>query len=76
VSVIDQTRINLTANNFVRADGIPLFKMFLREGVAVVQFYDGDRLRAQCRGDIYVEMPLSEFVARLQVLLDNGDKPP
>ncbi|MCJ7533192.1 MAG: hypothetical protein MUO64_19495 [Anaerolineales bacterium] len=47
--------------SLVRVDGIILCKRVERCGVVYLQFKDGDRLRSQCRGTAFVEVPLEAF---------------
>jgi hypothetical protein len=47
--------------HIVRVDGIILCKRVTRAGKVVLQFKDGDRMRSQCRGTAFVEVPLDAF---------------
>jgi hypothetical protein len=47
--------------SLVRVDGVILCKRVVRCGQVVLQFKDGDRMRSQCRGTAFIEVPLESF---------------
>ena len=51
--------------SLVRVDNITVCKLVIRCGVPCLQFKDKDRLRSQCRGTEFIEIPLSAFRAAI-----------
>lgn len=52
-------------------DGTPLFQLITVEGqnsLLNIRFFDGNRPRSAYRGACYLEMPLGEFLEKLQSL--------
>lgn len=52
-------------------DGAPLFQLITVEGqnsLLDIRFYDGNKPRSTYRGACYLEMPLAEFIEKLQAL--------
>jgi hypothetical protein len=47
--------------SIVRVDGVILCKRVVRCGAIYLQFKDGDRLRSNCRGTQFIEVPLDAF---------------
>jgi hypothetical protein len=58
-------KIVVADDGLARLDGIPMFRVIERAGVIILQFQDRDRLRAQCRGSKFVEIPLGDIMAAL-----------
>jgi hypothetical protein len=52
--------------SLIRVDNIIVCKRVSRAGQVLLQFKDGDRLRSQCRGTQFVEVPLEAFHKALQ----------
>lgn len=52
-------------DGLVRVDGIIAFRVVTRQGKPCLQFCDQDRLRSQCRGTRYVEIPLDALSKKL-----------
>jgi hypothetical protein len=53
-------------DGLVRVDGITVFRKVERDGVMFIQFCDRDRMRAQCRGSKYVEIPLDVLIGKIK----------
>ena len=51
-------QIQVADDGLVRVDGVPMFRRIERDGVVYLEFFDRDRLRAQCRGTRLVEVSL------------------
>lgn len=67
MNIIDESGKGLRIiKEFLRVDGIPVFKIIEKDGIKYAQFCDKDRLRANCRGAQFVEVPLDVFVLFLQ----------
>jgi hypothetical protein len=61
--------------SIVRVDGVILCKRIIRSGVTYLQFKDGDRLRSNCRGTQFIEVPLDAFEkVLLAALVDEVNK--
>ena len=52
-------------DGLVRVDGITVFRKVERDGIIFIQFCDRDRMRAQCRGSKYVEIPLDVLIGKI-----------
>ena len=65
---IDRTgkKITITADGLVKLDGVIIFRTVEREGAFCLQFVDHDRLRVQCRGSRYIEIPLDVLMDKIQ----------
>lgn len=48
-------------SHIVRVDGVILCKRVVRNGVVILQFKDGDRMRSRDRGTAFIEVPLKAF---------------
>lgn len=57
--------IKIKDDGLIRIDGVPAFRMIVREDVIYLQFFDKDRLRSQCRGSRFVEISLDELVEKM-----------
>ncbi len=57
------TQIIIDKDGMVRVDGIPVFRTFQLDGVAMIEFCDQNRFRSTCRGTRYVSIPLAQLVA-------------
>lgn len=66
--------MRLTADGMLRVDGIPIGKVFCCDGVIVLQFCDGDRMRSNCRGSRLVEVALSDFLEVVELARTVVDK--
>jgi hypothetical protein len=51
--------VKVQDDGLVKIDGITVFRRVVRDGTIYLQFQDRDRMRASCRGTIFVEVPLS-----------------
>lgn len=68
----DGSLITVDIDGLARLDGVPMFRLVEREHVIYFQFMDRDRMRAQCRGTKFVEVPLNVIVAKLNQQANNG----
>lgn len=57
--------VRITDDGLVKLDGITSFRIVVREGITYFQVCDHDRMRSNCRGTRYVEVPLEVLVKRL-----------
>lgn len=55
--------VRIAKDNMIRVDGIPVGKVIIIDGVCILQFCDGDRMRSSCRGSRLVEVTLEDFLA-------------
>lgn len=53
----DKEQVKIADDGLARLDGIPIFRKVERGGIIYVQFQDRDRMRSQCRGTNFVEIP-------------------
>jgi hypothetical protein len=67
-------KITVADDGLARLDGIPMFRVIDRAGVIILQFQDRDRLRAQCRGSKFVEIPLGDIMAALTPVKEKADE--
>jgi hypothetical protein len=67
-------KIIVADDGLARLDGIPMFRVIDRAGVIILQFQDRDRLRAQCRGSKFVEIPLCDIMAALTPVKEKADE--
>lgn len=67
-------KLTIGQNDLLRIDGIPIAKLIALDGVLLLEFKDGDRLRSECRGSCFISIPLLEFVSQIQVLHDPTPK--
>ena len=57
--------IKITEKGLIRVDGIGVFRRVERAGVIYIEFSDHDRMRSQCRGTKFVEVPLNVLMEKL-----------
>lgn len=64
---VDSTGKSIKTNidGLIRIDGITAFRRVERDGVIYLQFCDHDRMRSQCRGTKFVEVPLDVLIAAI-----------
>ena len=67
MSKIDHTAQTVTIDRegLVRVDGVVVFRLLTRGGILFAQFLDSDRLRSQCRGARYIEVPWDALAEKL-----------
>ncbi len=58
--------VKVEPGGLVRIDGIVIGRRVERAGRVYLQFCDGDRLRASCRGTRFVEVPLESLAKMLE----------
>ena len=68
--IADKTEVKIADDGLARLDGIPIFRKIERDGIIYVQFQDRDRMRSQCRGSNFVEIP---FVVLYAIMCANGE---
>ncbi len=51
--------IKVSPDGLYRLDGLVMFRRVDRDGVVYLQFVDRDRMRNNCRGTQFVEVPFS-----------------
>jgi hypothetical protein len=59
----DGSLIRVSSDGLAKLDGIPMFRVIVRDGGIYLEFCDRDRLRSSCRGSRFVEIPLKSMVA-------------
>ena len=64
--IADVKQIQVADDGLMRVDGVPMFRRIERDGVVYLEFFDRDRLRAQCRGTRLVEVSLDTIVTMLK----------
>ena len=70
---VDKTKISFNEFGLVRVDGVAAFRKEVRDGVIYIEFIDHDRMRSQCRGTKFVEIPLDELIVRIREVEGNGN---
>jgi hypothetical protein len=67
VSKIDHTAqtVTIDRDGLVRVDGVVVFRLIHRGDTLFAQFLDSDRLRSQCRGARYIEVPWDALAEKL-----------
>jgi hypothetical protein len=74
---IDRTgkKLLIMPDGLIKLDGVIIFRAVEREGQVCLQFVDHDRLRVQCRGSRYIEIPLEVLIDKIQ-RKDSTDEQP
>lgn len=74
---LDRTgkKVTITPDGLVKLDGVIIFRTVERNGAFCLQFVDHDRLRVQCRGSRYIEIPLDVLMNKIQGK-ENADEQP
>lgn len=62
---LDAAQVEIMDDGLVKVDGIAACRRVVRGGVIYLQFQDRDRMRASCRGSMFVEIPLVDLVVKL-----------
>lgn len=58
-------KVKISEDGLVRIDGITTFRIVKRGDTIFLQFVDHDRMRVQCRGTKYVEVPFHVIVEKV-----------
>jgi hypothetical protein len=66
---IDKTgsTIQVTQDGLFKVDQVPVFRLVARPDGVYVQVRDEFRMRCQCRGSAFIEVPVDVFIQQLQV---------
>lgn len=65
--------VKIYPDGLVKLDGVAIFRKVNRDGILYLQFIDHDRMRIQCRGSKYVEIPVAVLVDKVEGK-DNADE--
>ena len=68
--------MTITPDGLIRIDGFSAFRKIVRGGIIYVQFCDRDRMRSQCRGTKFIEVPLALLVEILSTPNEDGQSNP
>lgn len=52
-------------DGLVKIDGVTVFRKVIRDGITYLQFCDHDRMRSNCRGTRYIEVPINILMEKL-----------
>lgn len=57
--------LKILEDGLVKIDQVTAFRKVERDGVIYLQFCDHDRMRSNCRGSRFIEIPLSVIVEKM-----------
>jgi len=70
-ATVGKEKVSSNEQGLIRVDGVAVFRVEVVNGVIFVEIIDRDKMRAQCRGAKFVQIPLDDLVARIKEVTNN-----